>query len=487
MAFNKRTSDLMDRAKEAAERILEAANNGLGFLVISHRDADGISAAGIAGAFLSRLDAAFRIRIERWLDEKVLQQISLEKDSIIIMCDMGGGNLGLIKEKAEAKNIIIFDHHQPEDGRDDESILHINPTLCGIDGGKELSGAGTVYLASKAISENNVDLAHLAVIGALGDMQDKYEERRLGGVNEIIVEDAVKAGYLEEETDLLLFGRETRPIYKALALTTNPYIPGISGQEDRSIAFLTKLGIPLKRDEKWLALRDLSHEEKQRIFSGLCEYLLSKGYRSESATSLIGTAYVLKREEPWTPLRDAREYSMLLNAVGRTGRAGVGIAICLGDRNAALAEANVALEEYRQLISEHLKLLETNKERIEEMDSIYVIHGGQNINESLVSTISSILATNLPKSEKPLIAYSIVPEENIAKFSARTNEKMTEKGFNIGEIMRISAEKFSGIGGGHNIAAGAQVPIEHIKSFIAYVNDLVRASLMSLSESGSQN
>jgi RecJ-like exonuclease len=47
----------------------------------------------------------------------------------------------------------------------------------------------------------------------------------------------------------------------------------------------------------------------------------------------------------------------------------------------------------------------------------------------------------------------------------------------LGEIMQISAEKYSGRGGGHDIAAGAQLPVKNIDEFIKMVNDLTKKQL----------
>ncbi|MDH5795302.1 MAG: DHH family phosphoesterase, partial [Candidatus Bathyarchaeota archaeon] len=332
---------LLDRTREAAETILEHVEKGRSVLVVSHLDADGLSAAGIMGSALARMNAVFRIRIERWLDENVAREVSAEKDVLSVLTDMGSGHLDILNEKAKGRSLVILDHHQPI-GESDEAFVHVNPHLFGIDSATDLSGAGTAYLVAKALSEENVDLAGIGVVGALGDLQDKYDERGLGGVNSLIVKDATEAGCLQVETDLIFFGRETRPVHKALAYTTNPFIPGISGEEDKSLAFLVGLGIKPKEGEKWRALRDLSQDEKRRIFSALSDYLVSRGYRSDAAMSLLGTVYILKREEPWTPLRDAREFGVLLNATGRTGKPSLGVAICMGDRSRCLEEANEA-------------------------------------------------------------------------------------------------------------------------------------------------
>ena len=61
--------------------------------------------------------------------------------------------------------------------------------------------------------------------------------------------------------------------------------------------------------------------------------------------------------------------------------------------------------------------------------------------------------------------------------SSRGSEPLIQKGLNLGEVMQVAAEKFSGRGGGHDVAAGAQIPIKDVEAFIKVVNDLVKKQL----------
>ena len=464
----KQITGFLGSASKAAETILEAVKEDWFINVVSHLDADGLSAAGIIGKALFRLDAKFRIRVRHWIDEKLAEDIRSEKPQLTIFSDLGSGYLDLLNERLSDFKIVILDHHQII-GEQTSRFVHVNPHLHDIDGARDISGSGVVYFVAKAMNKENVDLAPVAVVGALGDLQDKYDQRKLGGLNEKIVEDATNAGLLKVEKDLIFFGRETRPIHRTLAYTTNPFIPGISGEEDKSLAFLVSQDIKPKHGEKWRALRDLSEEEKRRLCSALADYLLSKGLHCE-ASNLIGHVYVLNREEPWTPLRDAREFSVLLNATGRMDRSGLGIAVCMGDRGSALEEANRTLGEYRRTISKYLGWVVEKPERMKELEGIYVVNGEGFIDNRVIGAISSILSMSLPNPEKPLIAYAMVEEEELAKISARTTDMVINKGVNLGEIMQTAAEKYSGRGGGHNIAAGAQIPMENIDAFISIVN-----------------
>jgi single-stranded-DNA-specific exonuclease len=470
------TEQFLASAAQAAETILETVKKD-GFIhVFSHLDADGVAAAGIMGKALFRLDARFRLRVTQWVDEKIIGEIVADKPQLVILTDFGSGYLDLLNEKIPDVKVVILDHHQVATEVENENFVQVNPHLYGIDGATDVSGSGVAYFAAKAVSARNVDLAPIALVGALGDMQDKNADRQLHGLNALIVKDAVDAKLVTVEKDLTFFGRETRPIHRALAATTTPFIPGLSGEEDKSLAFLASLDIKPKDGERWRALRDLSEDEKKKLCSALADYLISRGLHAD-VENLIGNVYVLNREEPWTPLRDAREFAVVLNSTGRLDRPSLGIAICMGDRASALEEANRVLEDYRRNISKYLGWVMEKPERMREFEHIYVVYGETFINEKIIGTISSILVSGLENPEKPLIAFSNIEKENAAKFSARTTDVALSRGVNLGDVMRVASEKYGGKGGGHNVAAGAQVPIDQVENFVNTVNELVAKQL----------
>lgn len=473
MSNGAKVEGFLRSVSEAAITITETVEED-GFIhVFSHLDADGIAAAGIVGKALTRLDARFRIRITHWVDDKLISEVLAERPQLAIFMDLGSGYVSSLK--CTPLKAVILDHHQVN-GDQAMELVHVNPHLYGIDGARDFSCSGVAYLVAKEMDGANVDLAPVAVVGALGDQQDRYEQRMLGGLNEKVVEDAVNADLLMIEKDLMLFGRETRPIHKALASTTNPFIPGISCEEDRCLTLLAGLGIKLKDGERWRALRDLSDEERRKLCSALAERLLSVGLQYE-VQNLIGYVYVLKNEEPWTPLRDGREFSVLLNATGRMGKPSLGVAICMGDRGSALEGANEVLDGYRKVIGKYIRWIVEEPGRVREMENIYVVYGEDFINDKAVGAVSSILLTSLQKPEKPLIVYADVESEGLVKVSARTTDAAIRRGVNLGEIMRIAAERCFGRGGGHNVAAGAQVPSGSAEAFIRVVDELVGKQL----------
>jgi len=462
-------------AERAAKLIRDVVEDD-GFVhVFSHLDADGVAAAGVVGKALFRLDARFRVRITQWVEDRIVGKIVADKPDLVVFADLGSGYMDLLGQKLSDFRMVVLDHHQIV-GDSLDSCVQVNPHLHGIDGAREVSGSGVAYFVAKALDKENVDTAPVAVVGALGDLQDKYDQRTLSGLNARVVEDAVGAGLLNVEKDLVFFGRETRPIHRTLASSTSPFIPGLSGEEDKSLAFLAGLGIKPREGDKWRALRDLSDEEKRRLCSALADYLVSRGLHYE-VSNLIGSVYVLCKEEAWTPLRDAREFAVLLNATGRMDRGGLGIAVCMGDRGVQLENANKVLEEYRRTLNKYLNWVMEKPERMREFQNIYVVYGEDFINDKIVGAVSSILSSSLPNPEKPLIAYANVEGEDVAKISARTTDAVVCRGVNLGDIMQIASAKFQGKGGGHNVAAGAQVPLGSLPEFIKTVDELVGKQL----------
>ncbi len=421
---------------------------------------------------MRRLGAPFRVTCEKRLDEGVVSGIAEEKHPLVIFSDIGSAYLDMFEKHLTGSDIIVLDHHLSVEV-DSSGIIHVNPILHGLDGARGVSGAGVSYLFAKQVDKANIDLSPLGIVGALADRQDKGEKKSLLGLNTLIEADATGADLLETNVDLIFYGHETRPLARAVAYTTSPFIPGLSGREDRCLAFLNEAGIDLKRDGRWRALRDLSEEEKRTIFSALSKHMVHEGCEADVVHDLVGTIFTFKGEEAWTPMRDGREYASLLNACARMGRPSLGLCICMGDRYDSVAEAEETLDNYRKRISESLDWVR-EPGRIEEMECIHTLRAHANIDDRIIGVVASILlSTGILKNHKPIVA-SARAEEGLIKISARATEPMAKNGVDLGEVMMKAAEVFKGRGGGHDIAAGAFLPEEAESAFLEMVDGLVR-------------
>jgi single-stranded-DNA-specific exonuclease len=455
----------------AVEALKRHAEDGHSVRIVTHSDADGIAAGGILCNTAERLGVRFRTTCEKRINEEMVEAVAAEKPAVVIFSDIGSGYLDIFMDHLSESDVIILDHHRSVKA-EAPNIYHINPLLHSLDGARGISGAGVAYLFARHVDQGNVNLSPLGIIGALADQQDKGEKKTLLGLNRLIEAEAKEANLLETRVDLIFYGYETRPLARAIANTTTPFIPGLSGSEDRSVAFLKEADIELKHDDRWRALRDLSEEEKRSLFSALSKHMIFEGCDSDAVYDLIGTIYTLTKEEPWTQMRDGREYASLLNACARMERPSLGLALTLGDRGAAMKEAEATLGEYRRKIAEYLDWTR-EEDSIEEMDYIYTLRARGKVDERIIGVVASILlSTGILKNPKPIIAWAQT-DSGLIKVSARATEAIAKTGVDLGAVMIEAMEGVEGRGGGHDIAAGAFLPEEREREFLETVNEIV--------------
>jgi len=470
--------EFIDQAEVAGRQIRDGIGKGKQFLVCYHFDADGIAAAGILSKALYRKGASFQLRVLRQLDEPSVEFLSKSVAEMLVFADIGSGYLDLLKGLVESKGIFVLDHHQINGGAISK-LTHVNPHVSGIDGGKEISGAGVSYMVAKGIDQLNVDLSPLAVVGSVGDMQDKNDKRALQGLNSLLVHDAVQVGLLKIETDLLIYGRETRPIHKALAHTMNPFLPGLSGEEDNCLALLSSLSIPIKIGDRWRTVVELTNDEKKMIFSAIVEHITSKGFAGATVMNLIGSVYTLLQEDKLTPTRDAREYATLLNACGRMERPSLAVAICLGERGSTMAEATRVLSEHRKTLAKYITLISERPETVENLGMLCVIHGGDFLNENMTGAVSSLLSSSETFARDKIVIVSARTKNGNIKISARATDEMVGKGLNLGLILQLLSKRHNGMGGGHKMAAGAEIPNSEWKTFLTDLKHAVEEGVQN--------
>jgi RecJ-like exonuclease len=286
------------------------------------------------------------------------------------------------------------------------------------------------------------------------------------GLNEILVEDAVSSGNVKVDTDLVVYGRETRPIHRSLAYTTTPYMPNLSGREDNCLTLLSNAGIRLKDGDRFRTIADLTQDEKQKLLNAIMSHLNSIGFQSSVVLDMVGSVYTLVNEPPGGPTRDAREFSALLNACGRTGNPSIGVSVGMGDRKTALDEANEVVTTYRKTLATYMEWLTKSPEAIQKFKVIWVIRGENQIQESMTGAFSSIISSAGNLSADNAIIVLTKAKDGGIKLSARAPPKLLKMGMNLGSALSTTAKKYSGFGGGHNVAAGAHIKVDEPTQFL---------------------
>ncbi|MFB6137593.1 MAG: DHHA1 domain-containing protein [Halobacteriaceae archaeon] len=456
----------------------------------------------------------------------------------VFLVDFGSGQLPEVLAAADrhAFTPVVADHHQPADaGERGPLATHCNPLLEGLDGATELSGAGATYLVARALAgagpdsgdrptsawgegpgreiplaregggptgvppdPGNRDLAALAVVGAVGDRQ---VDDGLAGANRAVAAEGEAVGALATARDLALFGRQTRPLPDLLAYASDPRIPGISDDRAGAAAFLSGLDLDLRArragsdgvagdaaaarpadagetvdgSRAWRRWVDLDPDERRTVASALMRHAVSRGVAPGAVEGLVGTAYTLPAEPAGTELRDAMEFSTLLNATARYERAPVGLAVCLGDRTDGLATARDLLATHRRNLSTGIEYVRS--EGVTREANVQWFHAGDEIRPTVVGIVAGMaVGTAGIDRGTPIVGFA-EKADGAVKVSARGTGGLVRRGLDLAAAMGTAAAAVGGEGGGHDVAAGATIPAGAERAFVDRVDGVVGEQL----------
>ncbi|HLD15469.1 MAG TPA: DHH family phosphoesterase [Candidatus Nanoarchaeia archaeon] len=432
--------------------------------IVGNLDSDGIAATSILIKAFENEKIKFAVSIVRQVDKNLLSELKNEDYPIVFFVDLGSDYLTLMEKELNNKQVFILDHHAPE--KKETSLNFINPILFDIDGTKEISAAGIAYFFAKFLNEKNIELAYLALIGAIGDIQ---ENNGFKSLNNEILEDAVSSGKIEVKNSLKMFGIHTKPLYKVLQYSTNPYLPEITGNERAAIQFLESIDIKPKENNLWRKMEHLSEEELKRLITSIT----LKRLGSDTEEELYGPIYLVNGESSESPTRDAKEFSTLLNCCGRLGKSSLGLGACLGNKK--LKEKAIdLLTQYRNEIINALSWFYKNKgkENVIEEKGFVIINAEERIRDTLIGTLASLISKSNVYPDGTIIISMAHSLDDTTKISSRISGYAKSK-MDLNNFMHEICSKLDGIGGGHKLAAGASIPQEKEAEFIKLAKQIL--------------
>ena len=463
---------LTDALKHFCEKLRTRIEDGNDVAIITHLDADGISAGSIMAMALRRMGARYSVRAISEINSSVVESMKADGRDFYVIADLGGGWASSLRKALDNKWVII-DHHEiteQEIKTEDEDSQILNPWKFGIDGGREVSSGGMAYMVASVLDSRNRDLSDIAIVSAVADRQDQGDKRSFFGLNAEILKTAQSLGLVNVDLDILLTGRETYPPHEALAYTLFHYIDGLTSKTDACYLLLKNAGIKLKDNEgRWRVLAEFSQEEKSAIVDAAARFVGGSDKRLSEVLmyDLIGYVYTLAREDKRSILRDAREFSTVLNACGRIGMSGVGIAICMGDRNTALNAGEEIVGTYNRTLHNNISTIFSQKWRISDDGKTTFVNGDGILEETMLGAVSSLISTS-PSLQGRLLFVRTLRKDGSYKFSSRKCLDCKSQA-DLGLIMRNCSEALNGTGGGHSGAAGCSIPSSALEDFIASI------------------
>ncbi|KYK26825.1 hypothetical protein AYK26_04535 [Euryarchaeota archaeon SM23-78] len=446
--------------KRAAENLKQIKRNHT-IKLISNLDADGISAVSIMIKTLERLNFSYSVTILHQLKDENAKELAQEDYDYYVFCDLGSGQVRALNKHFEKKKVFVLDHHEVQ-GEPGKNIIHINPHSFGFDGSSEISAAGVCFYFARTVNKKNEDLAHLAIIGAIGDVQAK---EGFTGLNKKILEIAVKKGKIRVEKGLRLFGLQTRALHKLLEYSSDLSIPGITGNESGAVQFLQSIGIEPVSKGKWKTFSDLKENEKKKLVAGIIMKRQSGGI--ENADDVFSDVYILPNEMPGH-FRDAKEFSTLLNSCGRMDNASLGIGACLGDEKQRAKAVSSLMDYKREIVTsmnwykEHSRKEESD--RIIKGSNYVIINAKDKVLSTMIGTIASIISKNNEMDDNIFILSMARNPDNTTKVSLRITGK--PEGVDLKGIVSELVQRVGGEAGGHQHAAGAIIDTDKEDKFI---------------------
>ncbi len=477
--ISKRVSDLIGLRStiEKALTLIDRAGLDDIIYIFAHNDADGICSASIIAKILYLLDKPFVIKFIPQLRPDILENL-LERiePREAIFCDLGSGQLKILNEKLRTvSRVLIIDHHIPQKlSYIPFRIIHLNPWRYGFSGDFEASSSSIAYLLARPLaqyySEEIYSLAKYAIIGSLGDSQDLGPNRSLLGLNNAVRGEAEEKGYLRTRIDIILSGRDSKPLYQALADTFDPFIPGISGTLEGAAKFIISLGLAKGGlDIEKVTINDLTESQKAILVEKIIERIslsyMGKSLLEKVRSKLLGYVYEFPEEKGLT--KYGRDFATLLNACGRMGYPGVGFALLLSKKKVYYDEALNIYKKYRYALS---SVISSSKNLLKKKGSLIILDGRDRVDESLASPVASILAQST--AESAIILVVSKSTNNYVKISIRRTPEL--QNIDLRELLkRATVDIREAYYGGHKAAAGAYIPIEKVDEFIERLSDIV--------------
>lgn len=460
---------LTDALKHFCEELRLIIERGNEVAIITHLDADGITAGSIMAMALRRMGARFSVRAVSEMNPSVIDKMKDDGRDFYVITDLGGGWASHLR-KALGDKWVIIDHHEitEEEILTDDEAQILNPWKFGIDGGRDVPAGGMAYMVASTLDFKNRDLSAIAVVSAVSDRQDQGDKKSFFGLNAEILKTAQSLGLVSVDLDIILTGRETRPLHEALAYTLFHYIDGLTWNREACYLLLKNAGIKLKDNGgRWRALAEFSQEEKSAVVEAVAKFVATSDKRISDIVlkDLIGYVYTLAREDKRSQLRDAREFSTMLHACGRKGKAGVGFAICMGDRNAALSAGEEIMSTYKMTLRNNISTIFSEKWRLSDNGKITFVNGDGILEEDMLGAVSTLLSGS-PSLRGRILFVRTLTKDGTYKFSSRKCLDCKSEA-NLGMIMRERSKALNGAGGGHSAAAGCSIPSSAVEDLIA--------------------
>jgi single-stranded-DNA-specific exonuclease len=456
-------TEFLEFIKEEKDEIKKLFKKKSAIVVFHSNDADGVTSMYLFRLFLEKLGVVTRFIPVESLSKELIYRILRSSIKNVFFLDLGSGYLDLLSELRFEKNVVIIDHHRPEPEGYPVPGIHINPEVFGYSGDYYTSAATLVaYMIMDEIPSSYLDIP---IIGAVGDLQD-IRFGKLKYLNEEIVKTAEKEGIIKRWFDINSYYR-FKDVVTVLENLVDPYIPEVSLNRRGVLQMLDELEIRYRDDGRLVSWKGLSFEEKQKIINWLAVRMLEEG--DFEIFRLVKEYYYSQRLR-----RELHEAATTVNAMAKYHKLEDAILFIQGKLSPERLRAHI--EQHRANIKKALEAAESGFKRL---GNLAILDLRQVCPPGIVGAVTGLFLRSHAEI-KLAVGISEQDSRNL-KISVRATEDCE---LDASKLVKQAASAVGGMGGGHEKAAGAQIPKEKLQEFLKELTQVIENESKALDKTG---
>ena len=197
---------------------------------------------------------------------------------------------------------------------------------------------------------------------------------------------------------------------------------------------LKNTGIVTHRNGKFRTFAEISDQEKNMILDAITKFIFLSNPKNEKendnieniSESFIGYIFEFPNEDRNSILKNGMEFAFALNSCIKYEKIGLGIGICMGERNNTVTEIEKIVFEYKTNIMNSLEKIFREKWRLLDNDSTVFVNGEGILNEAITNDISIILSESISFKNK-LLFLRTLSNDNSYNFYVRKGIKYETK------------------------------------------------------------
>jgi RecJ-like exonuclease len=142
----------------------------------------------------------------------------------------------------------------------------------------------------------------------------------------------------------------------------------------------------------------------------------------------------------------------------------------MGDRGGNYKKACDLLAMHRQNLLDGINYVK--EVGMTPLRNLQYFQAGNNILETIVGIVAG-MSINLEGTNRKLPVVAFANSDEGIKVSARGTQELVDRRLNLASAINQAAKSVEGVGGGHDIAAGATIPFGTEEAFLIKLDEII--------------